>query len=343
MDITTTNLFNKQRQWDMCQQLSHSSAEQLSDVLRSYYHPDVAWHGCAPFNSLQGYEAMLEGFYLPFYHAFAHVRKAPYILMAGDFDGKSWVSLTGNLYADFVNDWLGIPATSAPVCLRFGEFHAMVAGRICESYLLIDIPDLMYQAGIQVFPFYLGQQGVIPAPQRRDGVLLSNSDDPSSQASLKLVEAMIGGLSSYDQNSLTSMAQKQYWHPDMCWYGPHGIGSSRGLAVYERDHQIPFLQAFPDRKGGHHRARFADAHYVCSTGWPSIYATHAGDYLGTAASQRAISMRVMDWWRCDAGVLAENWVFIDMVDLFQQLSVDLLAIREPLVPNTSPTSTGASL
>jgi hypothetical protein len=31
----------------------------------------------------------------------------------------------------------------------------------------------------------------------------------------------------------------------------------------------------------------------------------------------------MDWWRREGDLLVENWVFIDMIDLFLQLGVDL--------------------
>ncbi len=36
-------------------------------------------------------------------------------------------------------------------------------------------------------------------------------------------------------------------------------------------------------------------------------------------------MRVMDWWRREGDVLTENWVLIDMIDVFLQLGVDLFA------------------
>ncbi len=32
-------------------------------------------------------------------------------------------------------------------------------------------------------------------------------------------------------------------------------------------------------------------------------------------------MRVMDFWRCEDGLIRENWVFIDFVDLLAQLGV----------------------
>lgn len=90
-------------------------------------------------------------------------------------------------------------------------------------------------------------------------------------------------------------------------------------------HRIPFLTAFPDRVGGNHYARFGDGPYACSSGWPSIHATHKGDYLGVKATGNLITMRVMDWWRAEDGQLIENWVLIDFVDLFSRMGVGLFA------------------
>jgi hypothetical protein len=36
-------------------------------------------------------------------------------------------------------------------------------------------------------------------------------------------------------------------------------------------------------------------------------------------------MRVMDLWRRDGDWLVENWVHIDIIDLFAQLGIDVLA------------------
>ena len=106
---------------------------------------------------------------------------------------------------------------------------------------------------------------------------------------------------------------------------PAGIGSNFTYAGFQKDHRIPFLTGFPDRIGGNHYARFGDGNYVCSGGWPSINATHGGLYLGVAATDRKITQRVMDFWRCADGQIMENWVFIDMPDLFLQMGVDLFA------------------
>jgi len=52
-----------------------------------------------------------------------------------------------------------------------------------------------------------------------------------------------------------------------------------------------------------------DGPYVGSVGWPSIRATHlGGDWLGLAPTGRPVTMRVMDLWRREGGLLVENWV-----------------------------------
>jgi hypothetical protein len=36
-------------------------------------------------------------------------------------------------------------------------------------------------------------------------------------------------------------------------------------------------------------------------------------------------MRVADWWRCENGLLIENWVLIDLPHLLLQMGVDVFA------------------
>lgn len=52
--------------------------------------------------------------------------------------------------------------------------------------------------------------------------------------------------------------------------------------------------------------------------------THRGDYLGFVATNRALTLRVMDFYRCAGGRIAENWVLLDYVDLFRQMGHDIL-------------------
>ena len=301
-----------------------SQAEQLLSA-------DSLWVVSHPINELRGPQQVLSAFVQPLRHAFPDIERRTDLFFAGHWDGRidggagTWVTTTGHYLGKFKEPLWGIPPTGEPAWLRFGEFYRIENGRIVEARILLDLIDLARQAGVRLLPPSSGLELLVPGPRNATGILLESSPHAGPSACLPQVEAMIGGLGRYNQQDLRSMGMEQYWQPDMMWYGPCGIGTSRGIDGFQTHHQKPFLVAFPDRKGGHHRARFGEGDFAASTGWPSVRATHAGPYLGTPATQRPITMRVMDWWRQEDGLLAENWVLIDLPHLFLQMGVDLLA------------------
>jgi predicted ester cyclase len=298
-----------------------------AEALAALLHADVDWQGAQPFNACQGRDAVRARFWGPLFEASPHLECRADLLRAGRWKGSDWVASTGHYVGLFTQDWLGLPVRDRLVSIRFGEFVRLSGGLVAEAYVLVDLLDVCRQLGVWPLAPALGNVERVPGPATHDGVSDGMSDDAVSQTSLALVESMIAGLMRYDGQTLESMAQERYWDTQqMMWYGPAGIGSARGLAHYQRVHQIPFLTAFPDRVGGHHKCRIAEGAYVASTGWPSVRATHRGDgFLGLPATGRPVGMRVMDFWRCADGRIHENWVLIDLPDLLLQMGVDVLA------------------
>mgnify|MGYP000642058361 CR=1 FL=1 len=303
------------------------AAAQWPNGLTKLYDADVAWHGPHPINAHHGAANVVEKFWLPFLHSFPDIERRDDIVIAGSFKGDKWIGATGYYTATFTRDWLGIRATGGVVNIRFGEFSRMEASRVHEVYVILDILDIMHQARCWpvMLPISRGPLDRVPGPASRDGVMIVAPPPHESETSLKLVEAMIKGLMEYDGKTLASMAMERFWHPHMMWYGPAGIGSSRQLTGFQQVHQIPFLGAFPDRRGGDHKARIGGGGFVGSIGWPSVRATHLGPWQGVPATNRAISMRVMDFWRREDNLLRENWVFIDMIELLLQMDVDVMS------------------
>ena len=71
---------------------------------------------------------------------------------------------------------------------------------------------------------------------------------------------------------------------------------------------------------------FADGNYVATTGWPNMQMTISGDgWLGIAPSNQEITMRSLDFWRCENGLIRENWVLVDLLSIYDQISVDVFA------------------
>ncbi|MEO5897526.1 MAG: ester cyclase [Vicinamibacterales bacterium] len=311
-------------------QLAGLQGPAVQRVLQPLYDTNVQWHGSYPHGDCEGLDAVVARFWLPLVRACPNLERQDDIVLSGLFEGARWVASTGHYVGTFVEEWLGIPPTGRVLNVRVGEFSRFSNGKIVEAYVIVDLVDVLRQAGIHPLRPALGLEDRVPAPATQDGFESADADDQTAQ-SLELVEQMIRGLMEYDGTGLASMRMERFWHPRMMWYGPGGIGTTRGLDGFQRQHQAPFLRAFPDRKGGNHKARFAEGAYVASTGWPSVRATHAGDgWLGLPASGTRVGMRVMDFWRREGPWLVENWVFIDMADLLAQMGhVDLMQCVTP--------------
>ncbi|WP_166482530.1 ester cyclase [Scytonema sp. UIC 10036] len=304
-----------------------SAVSNLFATLSTFFSHDCKWHVAHPVNEVLGSD-ILPKLWQPLLSAMPDLDRRSDIFIGNTSRIEDcetvWVAVTGHYVGTFQRSLFGISPTLQAATLRFGEFYRMEGSRIVECYVLLDFIDLMRQANCFVLPPSRGIEGLSPGPQFHDGLLRTVSPLHETEASLELVEAMIfGGLSRFDGADIRSMGMELYWHPHMMWYGPSGIGTARGIEGFEGNHQRPFLHAFPDRQGGNHRARIADGKFVASTGWPSVYATHRGEYLGVSATNRPVTMRVMDWWRREKSLLIENWVFIDIPHLMLQMDVDL--------------------
>jgi len=146
------------------------------------------------------------------------------------------------------------------------------------------------------------------------------------------VELVLNMLTDLGKHPLSGgpevMNLEKYWHPKMDWYGPAGIGSMRGIQGFRNWHQIPFLKALPDRRGAVTKADifFGDGNYVGTTGWPNMQMTVSGDgWLGIAPADQQLTMRSLDFWRVENGLIRENWVLVDILSVYDQLGVDVLS------------------
>lgn len=333
---------DKSAVWSAMNTIAESTPQTVAERLAAIYHPQAHWRGSHPWNELQGIEQIAQVVWEPLLHAFPDLERRDDIVMGGHYEGRSYVGCVGNLCGRFRRDWNGIPATDQLIYLRYGEYHQMVEGKIIQSTVLIDILDFIGQTGFWPIAPSRAREGRWAGPQSADGLLFAPQDARQSAASLALTLAMQASLGAYDDTTnggregLLAMPQKQFWHPRMMWYGPSGIGTTRGLDGFVDGHQLPFRTAFPNaphapksadrgRDGKNHYVRIGDGAYSGTGGWPSRYLTHAGaGWLGLPATGRAITMRVMDFYRADGGLIRENWVPIDILQVLLQLDIDVL-------------------
>ena len=283
-----------------------------------------------PFETLDGPQDLVETAILPLVHAMPDVERRDTIVVAGRAGtgtGTDWVGCCGYWCGTFERPWLGIPPTMRVATMRFHEFYRVIEGRVVEVQAVWDIPELMMQANAWPMSPSLGREWHVPGPATQDGLVRPADASSRTATSLSVVSDMLQGLSEHATGGVEAMGLERYWHPRSCWYGPSGIGTSRRIDGFRDRHQIPFLNAMPDRTGGTDGRGhlFADADYVGFTGWPGMSMTISGDgWLGIVPADQRITMRSLDFWRVENGLIRENWVLIDLLHVYHQLGVDVL-------------------
>lgn len=292
-----------------------------------YLTPDSVWHLAHPVNHLVGPDAVASGFLAPLRAALSHVERRDILFIGGTnllHEQGRWVAAITHYVGNFDAPLFGLNPSGSMVFFRSGEFYRLDEnGKIAEARILFDVIDLMYQTRRMPIPS-LGDEITFPAPLTQDGLCPTA---PYEGDAFDVVARMARTLGEYVPGTFYSEGQigkDGVWTDNMLWYGPGGIGSNYRWSGFVEDHRKPFLISFPDRKGGHHFCRFGDSHYAAMGGWPSIHATFEEDYLGVAATKGPITMRVMDFYRIENARLAENWVFIDLAELFVQAGRDVI-------------------
>lgn len=325
----------------------------VRSALTEVLHPDAQVRLAHPFETLDGPGGWFEVFEL-LHRAFPDLERREYIAMAGTAT-QDWgvdveegpgtssptdlVGCAGYYTGTFTEPFLDIPPTGRPASMRFHEFFLMAddsaeSSKAVEVQALWDIPELMTQAGVWPMGPSLGRVWQVAGPATQDGLVSGPHAPERAEASVRLVTDMLNDMGRHPTEPVQAMRLERYWHPRFSWYGPVGIGSSRGVDGFRRHHQIPFLAGMPDR-GGYDGPSylFGDGDYVGVTGWPNMSMTVSGDgWLGIAPADRAVTMRSLDFWRIENGLIRENWVLVDLLHAWDQLGVDVLARMRELLP-----------
>ena len=309
--------------------LSQATPDTVAAILARHTAPDWHWRGMHPFHEQHGADAVAAAFWAPFLSAMTAVQRRPDIFMAGgneiDGFGSVWVVSMGHLMALFDRPFLGIRPHGRIVMLRYAEFHRVAEGRIVETALFCDIPQIMIQAGQNPFPPQTGAHLVQPGPATHDGLMYGPQDPAHGEATLAAIKAMLADLAKRTPDNLEDELRRT-WHEDMIWWGPAGIGATYTVPRYVRQHAGPF-RASLDRgyRFNGHLCRLAEGNFGGFFGWPNLTLTNAGGYMGMTASPHPADMRVVDIYRAEAGKLAENWVFIDILHFLNMQGLDVLA------------------
>ncbi len=318
----------------------------VRSALNACFDRDASVRLAYPFEDLDGPDGLFDCAYAPLAAALPDLERRDTIVMAGPTpEGDNWIGCGGCYTGTFAAPWLDIPPTGHQIALRFHEFFRIEEGRVVEMQALWDIPEVMMQADAWPMAPSLGREWHVPGPATQDGLVPGPHDEAAGRATCQHIIDMLTYMKMHPSlGGPEMMEMERFWHPRMNWYGPSGIGTGRGILGFRHWHQIPFLNAMPDRgqyvdEVTYHF--FGDRNYAGVTGWPNMIQTITDDgWLGIAPSGRKITMRSLDFWRLENGLIRENWVLVDLLDMYRQIGVDVLArMRELVAPRRNPQMT----
>lgn len=322
----------------MLQFLDAIFAEDCGPVLDRHCAADCVWEIFHPFNTLTA-STVAERFWGPLRAAMPNAEFRCAAALAGLYEERELVSCWGQVEGTFDAPWLGIPPTRGLATLRFG-FNAIVRdGLFTKIYVLLDIVDLMRQAGYYPLRRMPGSPEAWFFPPYGSNGSVDRVDEEEGATSIRIVREMQVALpppNAYRTAGAPPSKHSHHWHPAMNWFGPAGIGSMRAERGFRDFHGALFLQAFPDRSGfvrdpagpedapGHY-VRLGDGCFAVTAGWPSLSATHTGsEWLGLAPTGRRVEMRVADWYRLDRNrKIIDNWVMMDVPHILHQMGLDI--------------------
>lgn len=308
--------------------------DSVKAVLSQLFSADAEINMCQPFGTLIGPQAYFENCIGALHKAMPDLERRDMIVLAARTEeGQDWVGTMGNYMGTFRGPFLDIPPTGHLTHMRYHEFYKIENNKIVEMQAIWDIPELMMQARAWPMAPQLGKFLCTPGPMTSDGLNVSGD----GQHTFNHIVDMLTDLCRHPADPDPSIMQlEKYWHPRFNWYGPAGIGTCRGTSGFRNWHQIPFLRGMPDRKldsKGDRTSEWqedsahwvAEGDYVCETGWPNMRLTIKADgWMGIAPAGKEVQLRSLDFWRMEGGRIRENWVLIDLLDLYEQVGVDVL-------------------
>lgn len=307
--------------------LANATPSAMAGVLARHVSPDWEWRGVHPFHRRQGPDAVAEVFWAPLASALRCLQRRPDIFMAGrnqiDDFRSIWVIQAGHFMGLFDAPFLGIPPTGKIAMLRYAEFNRVEDGRIVETGMFVDLPQLMIQAGLAPFPPETGAHLVQPGPIDHDGLMWADADPAQAGETLALMDRLRASASDLDTPYRDRLARE--WHEDMIWWGPYGIGASYTIDRYALQHALPFRLALSDgRRYNGLRCMAAEGRFGAYFNWSNTSVKNSGGFMGMTASADFADMSLVDIYRASGGKFAENWVFIDLLNYLFMQGLDVL-------------------
>ncbi|WP_281973845.1 nuclear transport factor 2 family protein [Ruegeria faecimaris] len=305
-----------------------AGTESVFEAMTPHFAANLAWRGMYPFHEQISPERVADVFWRPLKQAMGPLQRRPDIFFAGrnELDGFSsvWVVEMGHLMGTWDQSWIGLAPSRKLSFLRYCEFHRIEKEKIVETACYVDILNLLAQSGRHPSAGTTGSVLLTPGPATHDGLLYDAHSETEGRASVGLISDMVTDLRANKVGS-PEEHMTRFWTPNMCWFGPGGIGASAFFDGYRRGHSGPFEEGLEYVRHTEHVARLGEGNYGGFFGYPSLSLRSKGGFLSLPPGEVEADMRIVDLYRRDGEKLAENWIFIDIPHFLAMQGVDILA------------------
>lgn len=221
-------------------------------------------------------------------------------------------------------DLFGIPPLKEWTYFRVLDFYLIRktgpgTGLVHWNFMMIDFADLFRRVGRPVLPPAPLPEGLVLSAAANDGVpaplsvMVAGRDSTQPRAAAE--GALVDGWAGNDDS--------RWWHKNLTFYGPGGIGLARGSSEYEKHVLGPYRAAFTNRSC-EAEMLFCEGNYCAAFG--TLRGIHVGTWVGQPASYREVGIRFGMHWRIDGDRIQEGWAIFDFPGFLQQLGRDFFAL-----------------
>jgi len=199
---------------------------------------------------------------------------------------------------------------------KYSDTHGLVD----YNFMMMDFADLFRRVGRPVLPPATLPEGLVCPPAANDGVPAPFSVMVAGRDSASAKKAAKGAM---EDVWLGDSLPEKWWHSDLTFYGPGGIGTARGAKQFYEHVIQPYHAAFANRSL-ESKMLFCEANYCGAFG--VLHGRHVGTWVGQAASYATLGVRYSMHFRIVDGKIKEGWAIFDFPGLFEQLGLNFWAI-----------------
>jgi len=291
-----------------------------SKLMETYFTSDFKYITIYGLGEFTGITNWFYGEHIPFNFAFPDVTFSQLIFVGDDIHA----STTTYAKCTWQNEFVGVKPSGTQVSIRIHDFYRIdpEQKKISVNWMMIDVVDLMRQAGYQVLAKPRAKEGWFQPPRAMDGIPapIAFPIKILSPEQKHKYESLV--VDTVHRDWVGQEYSASNWADDMVFYGPGGIGFMPNKDWYITDFLAPLHEAFskPEIK--------MDV-LVCQQNYCAVNglfeAVQSGVWLGEPPAAKRRKLRFGMHFRLNKETMQieDGYLMLDLVQYFAEVGTYL--------------------